>query len=181
VGADLDDPPPVEHDHEVRRLGGGQAVGDAHRGAALGELGERVAERTLGLGVDRGGRLVEDQQAGVRELGAGERDELASQLAGIGVGSGEKDAEIAGLEADLRAEQDISSEAAAQVALLNQEDVTGHYSQRTSDAIKAFQQIAGYPTTGIANQKTQLALEEYAAGYKLRHSSFWVVSEPTAP
>ncbi|NLD52599.1 MAG: CHAP domain-containing protein [Clostridiales bacterium] len=68
-----------------------------------------------------------------------------------------------------------------QVALLNQEDVTGHYSQRTSDAIKAFQQIAGYPTTGIANQKTQLALEEYAAGYKLRHSSFWVVSEPTAP
>ena len=64
-----------------------------------------------------------------------------------------------------------------QVALLNHEDVTGHYSQRTSDAVKAFQLMVGYPTTGIANQKTQLALATYADQWLMEHSSFWVVDE----
>ena len=36
-----------------------------------------VDEGPLGLGIDRGGRLVEDQQSGVGELRAGQRDELA--------------------------------------------------------------------------------------------------------
>ena len=50
-----------------------------------------------------------------------ERDQMASQLAGVGAGSDGKDATIAQLESDLTAQQDMSREAAAQVALLNQQ------------------------------------------------------------
>ena len=38
---------------------------------------ERLGEHLLRLRVDRRGRLVEDQQARIAELGTGERDELA--------------------------------------------------------------------------------------------------------
>ena len=40
-------------------------------------FGQRAGERPLGLGVDRRGRLVEDQQPRVGELGPCQRDELA--------------------------------------------------------------------------------------------------------
>jgi chemotaxis protein MotB len=50
-----------------------------------------------------------------------ERDQMAAQLAGIGAGGDGKDATIAQLESDLSAQQDMSREAAAQVALLNQQ------------------------------------------------------------
>lgn len=51
----------------------------------------------------------------------GERDQLAAQLAGIGAGGDGKDAQIAKLESDLTAQEDMSREATAQVALLNQQ------------------------------------------------------------
>ncbi len=51
----------------------------------------------------------------------GERDQLAAQLAGIGTGGDGKDATIAQLETDLTAQVDMSREATAQVALLNQQ------------------------------------------------------------
>jgi len=63
------------------------------------------------------------------------------------------------------------------VELLGEQDINGFYSQRTSDAVKAFQQIMDMPTTGIANQKTQLALTAYADGWLMEHSSFWVVDD----
>lgn len=50
-----------------------------------------------------------------------ERDQMAAQLAGIGVGNDGKDATITQLESDLAAQQDMSREATAQVALLNQQ------------------------------------------------------------
>jgi chemotaxis protein MotB len=50
-----------------------------------------------------------------------ERDQMAAQLAGIGTGSDGKDAQIAQLESDLTAQVDMSREATAQVALLNQQ------------------------------------------------------------
>jgi len=50
-----------------------------------------------------------------------ERDQMAAQLAGLGAGGDGKDATIAELESDLSAQQDLSREAAAQVALLNQQ------------------------------------------------------------
>lgn len=50
-----------------------------------------------------------------------ERDQMAAQLAGIGTGSDGKDAQIAQLESDLTAQEDMSREATAQVALLNQQ------------------------------------------------------------
>ena len=51
-----------------------------------------------------------------------ERDKLPAQIAGIGAGDGGKDAQIAALSGDLDSQKQImSSEAAAQVALLNQQ------------------------------------------------------------
>lgn len=50
-----------------------------------------------------------------------ERDQMAAELAGIGAGGDGKDAEIVGLQSELAAEQDLSREAVAQVALLNQQ------------------------------------------------------------
>ncbi len=50
-----------------------------------------------------------------------ERDQLAAQVAGIGIGGDSKDAEIAQLNSELQAQQDLSRDAAAQVALLNQQ------------------------------------------------------------
>lgn len=50
-----------------------------------------------------------------------ERDQMAAQLAGLGNGSDGKDATIAQLESDLSTQTDLSREAAAQVALLNQQ------------------------------------------------------------
>lgn len=66
----------------------------------------------------------------------------------------------------------------ADIALLGADQVSGNYNQKTSDAVKAFQYEMGMPTTGIANQVTQLRLDEYLAQYKAEHSEFWTV-DPT--
>jgi len=50
-----------------------------------------------------------------------QRDQMAAQIAGFGTGSDGKDATIAELQADLAAKDDLSREATAQVALLNQQ------------------------------------------------------------
>ena len=77
MGSLLHDLTGVEHDHQIRRLGGGQTVCDRDRGTALREGGQRVAEVALGLGVDVGGRLVEYQQARVGQLCPCQGDQLA--------------------------------------------------------------------------------------------------------
>ena len=50
-----------------------------------------------------------------------DRDKLQTQISGIGNADDGKDAQIAGLNADLAKQQDLSNDAAAQVALLNQQ------------------------------------------------------------
>ncbi len=63
----------------------------------------------------------------------------------------------------------------ADITLLGDGEVTGFYNQRTSDAVKAFQHEMGMQTTGIANQPTQLRLQDYYTQYKARHPEFWTV------
>ena len=62
-----------------------EAVGDDERGAAAGEAVEGAADQRLALGVERGGRLVEEQDRRVAQDGAGDREALAlaaGELAG---------------------------------------------------------------------------------------------------
>src|SRR3546814_3951449 len=62
VAAALHDASRVHDDHQIGVLSGGEPVGDAHDRAARGEPVEGAGEDLLGLGVDRGGRLVEDEK-----------------------------------------------------------------------------------------------------------------------
>lgn len=50
-----------------------------------------------------------------------ERDKLKTQLAGIGAGLGTKDTQISDLNAELDSQKEISTQAQAQIALLNQQ------------------------------------------------------------
>ena len=68
--------PRVDHDHLVGGLRGGQPVRDRDRGAAAGHRVERALQPHLGRRVDGAGRLVEHQQVGVGDVGAGQRDQL---------------------------------------------------------------------------------------------------------
>lgn len=91
----------------------------------LTRLNSQIAELTDLLQLERANSS--DLQSTIATLTAtlatttSERDSLNTQLAGIGVGSGDKDAQIVGLQSDLISEQELSREANAQVALLNQQ------------------------------------------------------------
>lgn len=95
------------------------------RDTAMSRLNAQIAELTELLQLERAG--ASDLETTIATLQAtltsttGERDRLAAELAGMGAGTGDKDAEIAELTADLNAEQKLSDEATAQVALLNQQ------------------------------------------------------------
>jgi chemotaxis protein MotB len=92
---------------------------------AMSRLNSQIAELTELLQLERTSNadLTSDLTALQATLGAtsAERDALATQVAGFGSGDDGKDAQIAGLSADLAKERDLSSDAAAQVALLNQQ------------------------------------------------------------
>ena len=66
-----------EDDDLARSADRGEAVGDDYRGTAMEEALEAALDRFLGADVDVGGGLVEDEDAGLGEEGAGEGDELA--------------------------------------------------------------------------------------------------------
>ncbi|RUT34635.1 peptidoglycan -binding protein [Arsenicitalea aurantiaca] len=95
------------------------------RDTALSRLNTQIAELTELLQLERANS--DDLESSIATLSAtlagveGERDTLASQLAGLGGEQGEADRIIAGLTADLESQQELSSEAQAQVALLNQQ------------------------------------------------------------
>jgi hypothetical protein len=76
VVADLGDPPALQDDQAVGAAEGAEAVGDGDRRPAADQVVQRLLDLALGLGVDRRGRLVEDQDAGVDQQGAGDRDPL---------------------------------------------------------------------------------------------------------
>lgn len=95
------------------------------RDSALQRLNAQIAELTDLLQLERANS--EELELSIASLSAtlsgveAERDQLQSDLAGLGAGIGEYDATIAGLEAELSEERELSSEAQAQVALLNQQ------------------------------------------------------------
>lgn len=95
------------------------------RDSALQRLNAQIAELTELLQLERAG--AEDLELTIATLSAtlagaeAERTSLESQLAGIGFGLDETDAQISGLTSELTAEREISREALAQVALLNQQ------------------------------------------------------------
>lgn len=95
------------------------------RDTALARLNSQIAELTDLLQLERANSddLTTQIATLTATLGAAQADNagLASQLAGIGTGLGDKDATIAGLQDDLLSAQELSDEANAQVALLNQQ------------------------------------------------------------
>ena len=77
VGADVDDPAAVEHRDPVGQRERRAPVGDHERGALRGDRAQGLADRGLGGGVDGGRGVVEHEDPGVVEQGAGERHALA--------------------------------------------------------------------------------------------------------
>ncbi|MGV8853224.1 MAG: peptidoglycan -binding protein [Devosia sp.] len=95
------------------------------RDTALARLNSQIAELTDLLQLERG--KSDDLNSQIANLTAtlgstqAENASLSTQLSGIGAGIDGKDQTIAGLQGDLLAAQELSSEANAQVALLNQQ------------------------------------------------------------
>ena len=76
VRADLGDLAPVEHDQAVHRRDRRQPMRDRDDGLALHQRVEVLLDRRLDLGVERRGRLVEDQDRRVLQQDARDRDAL---------------------------------------------------------------------------------------------------------
>src|SRR3546814_16279760 len=72
VAAALDQAALVDHQDAVGLQHGGEAVGDDQRRASGHEAVERLLHHALALGIERSGRLVEQQQWWVPEDGAGD-------------------------------------------------------------------------------------------------------------
>ena len=77
VPADLDDAAALEHDDRVGAPDRGQPVRDDERRAVHHQVRERLLHEQLRFGVERGGRLVEDQNRRVLQQRARDRDPLA--------------------------------------------------------------------------------------------------------
>ena len=73
----LDDPAFVHHDDAVGGAHGRQAVSDDDGGAVRHQSVERVLHQSLTLSVERGSRLIEQQQRSVPQQRARDRDALA--------------------------------------------------------------------------------------------------------
>lgn len=95
------------------------------RDTALARLNSQIAELTDLLQLERANSDDLGSQIATltATLGSAQADNasLSSQLAGIGTGLGDKDATIAAMQDDLLDAQELSDEANAQVALLNQQ------------------------------------------------------------
>ena len=83
MGALLDDRAVLHHQDQVGVADRGQPVGDDEAGPVRAQRGHRLLHQHLGAGVDRAGRLVEDQQRRVGEERPGDGDQLL--LAGADV------------------------------------------------------------------------------------------------
>ena len=95
------------------------------RDTALSRLNSQIAELTDLLQLERANSDDLNSQIAnlTATLGSAQADNasLSSQLSGIGAGLDGKDEAIAGLQGDLLAAEELSDEANAQVALLNQQ------------------------------------------------------------
>ena len=83
MGALLDDVTVVEDDDLVGITDGGEAVGDDEGGAPLHDGVHALLHQLLSAGVDRGGRLVKDEDGGIGDSGTGDGKELALSLAEV--------------------------------------------------------------------------------------------------
>ncbi len=121
---------------------------------AMQRLNSQIAELTDLLQLERANSS--DLETNIATLTAtlstteAQKSSLQTQLAGLGTG-GDKDATIASLNADLESEKDISSEAAAQVALLNQQLAALRVQ------IGALEQALDASETRATESKTQVA------------------------
>ena len=93
--------------------------------SALTRLNSQIAELTNMLQMERTNST--DLQSQIANLTAtlsstqSAKDKLTAQIAGIGVGTSDKDAQIAGLNSELDSAKQLSAEQESQVALLNQQ------------------------------------------------------------
>src|SRR5262249_14979831 len=67
----------LHHHDAVEAAHGGEPMRDRDQGAPVHQLAQRIADRLLAIGVERRGRLVEQQDRRVLEEGAGDGDALA--------------------------------------------------------------------------------------------------------
>jgi chemotaxis protein MotB len=147
---------------------------------AMSRLNSQIAELTELLQLERSG--ADDMQSQIATLTAtlataeGERSELASQLAGFGIGDSGKDAQISQLEAELAEKSDLSNEAAAQVALLNQQ-LAALRTQigALEQALDASEASAGESRTQIADlgRRLNLALAQRVQDLSRYRSDFF--------
>ena len=80
VRADLLDLPVLEHHEAIGVAQRAEAVGDGEGRAAACQARDGLLDLALGVGVDRGGGLVQDQDARVRKRSARDREQLALSL-----------------------------------------------------------------------------------------------------
>ena len=71
------DPARIQHNDAGGIADRAEPMGDGNDGAAGGQAFEGLLDETFALIVECGGRLVEDQDRGIAEDGAGERQALA--------------------------------------------------------------------------------------------------------
>ena len=76
VRALLDDPAVVQHHDAVGPPHGREAVGDHDRRSPPHQLGDAALDHPFRLGIDAGGRLVQDQDLGLARQGPRERHQL---------------------------------------------------------------------------------------------------------
>ena len=61
------------------------------------------------------------------------------------------------------------------IGLLDENETDGVYGYATQEAVRRFQRMTGLPQTGIANQQTQLTLQEFTRRWIMEHTEFWTV------
>ncbi len=122
---------------------------------AMTRLNSQIAELTDLLQMERSNNtdLTGNLATLQATLGAttADRDKLQAQIAGLGGASDGKDTQIAGLTSDLAKQKDLSADAAAQVALLNQQ----LSALRTQ--IGALEEALNASETKATESKTQVA------------------------
>jgi len=84
VLADLDDVAVVHDQDQIGVLDRGQAVGDDEAGAPLHQILHAFLDQDLSAGVDRRGRLIQDQDLRIAQEGAGDRQQLLLALGDVG-------------------------------------------------------------------------------------------------
>ena len=72
VAADFDDAAVVEHSDLVGVAHGGNPVGDEDGGGSCGIVAESAQDALFGVGIDAGQGVVEDEDGGAAQQGAGD-------------------------------------------------------------------------------------------------------------